>query len=87
MSESQRDKADQTVRSFLRRAQKSVAPVSGDTLLYSEGIGLDSLSTAELSAVLEDELGTDPFSQGELPQTVGEVLDFYGDADDAAALR
>jgi acyl carrier protein len=38
---------------------------------------LDSLETAELSATLEDELGSDPFSQGDMPRTVGEVLDFY----------
>ena len=39
---------------------------------------IDSLEAAELSAMLEDEFGTDPFSAGEeMPETVGEVLAFY----------
>jgi acyl carrier protein len=45
----------------------------------SEDLGLDSLELAELSAVLEDELGGDPFSEGILPDTVGELADFYDD--------
>ena len=32
---------------------------------------------AELSALLEDEHGRDPFSAGEMPQTVGEIEAFY----------
>ncbi len=46
--------------------------------LYGEGLGLDSLEAAELSAVLEDAFGTDPFSGGDrMPETVGEILGFY----------
>lgn len=68
------------VRDFLRRIKKD-ADASTSTELYADGIGLDSLETAELSALLEDEFGTDPFSTAaELPQTLGEVLDFYGPA-------
>ena len=52
--------------------------------MFADGIGLDSLETAELSAVLEDALGQDPFSTGDqMPQTIGEVLDFYGAPDGA----
>ena len=51
-----------------------------DTPLFGEGLGLDSLETAELSATLEDEVGTDPFSAGLMPETLGEILDFYEDA-------
>lgn len=40
-------------------------------------LGLDSLELAELSAVLEDELGRDPFSEGIVPDTVGELDDFF----------
>jgi acyl carrier protein len=43
----------------------------------SADLGLDSLELAELSAVLEDEFGRDPFSEGILPDTVGELADFY----------
>jgi acyl carrier protein len=37
----------------------------------------DSLELAELSAVLEDELGRDPFSEGIVPETVDELVAFY----------
>jgi acyl carrier protein len=45
----------------------------------SGDLGMDSLELAELSAVLEDELGSDPFSNGLLPRTVGDLLAFYRD--------
>jgi acyl carrier protein len=70
--------AEKTIRTFLVRANKD--PEAGpETALFADGLGLDSLETAELSALLEDDLGTDPFSVGELPQTISEILDFYGD--------
>jgi len=69
---------EQVIRAFLTRAKKSVDNLGPDTLLYGNGLGLDSLETAELSAVLEDQLGTDPYSSGEaMPQTVGDILRFY----------
>lgn len=77
--ESRRTLAEQTIRKFLVRANKD-PEVGTDTGLFAEGLGLDSLETAELSALLEDDLGTDPFSAGELPQTIAEILDFYGDS-------
>ena len=48
-----------------------------ETALFADGLGLDSLETAELSAILEDDHGSDPFNDGELPQTVGDILSFY----------
>jgi acyl carrier protein len=72
-----RSQVEGTIRSFLTRAKKRNKGIQLDTSLYSEGIGLDSLETAELSAVLEDELGKDPFSNGEMPQTVGDIVEFY----------
>ncbi len=71
------NKVERTIRSFLTRAKKKNNAIDLDTSLYAEGIGLDSLETAELSAVLEDELGTDPFSGGEMPETVGDIVAFY----------
>ena len=68
--------AQKTIKSFLRRLKRS-DNVDENTGLFAEGIGLDSLETAELSVLLEDELGHDPFSDGEMPQTVGEVMAFY----------
>jgi acyl carrier protein len=72
-----RNQVEGTVRSFLTRTKKRNKTVRLDTSLYSEGLGLDSLETAELSAVLEDELGSDPFSNGDLPETVGDLVEFY----------
>jgi acyl carrier protein len=40
-------------------------------------LGLDSLELAELSAVLEDELGRDPFSEGIIPETVAQLVEYY----------
>ena len=71
---------EQTIRTFLDRANKLPDELTPETSLYAEGIGLDSLETAELSATLEDEHGTDPFSSGPMPQTVGDILAFYAGA-------
>ncbi len=66
------------IREFLARVQKGQDGFTAETPLYGGGLGLDSLEAAELSALLEDEIGSDPFSSGdELPQTVGDVLAFY----------
>lgn len=45
---------------------------------FSEDLGMDSLELAELSAALEDELGSDPYSEGIIPDTVAELVGFYG---------
>jgi acyl carrier protein len=42
-----------------------------------EELGLESLDVAELSAILEDDLGRDPYSAGFLPHTVGEIIEWY----------
>lgn len=74
------ERVEQTIRAFLRRAKGAggdAVDFDRDTSLFADGIGLDSLSTAELSAMLEDDFGTDPFSAGQMPRTIGEILDFY----------
>ena len=65
-----------TIQSLLKRVKKErdVQLTSG---LFADGIGFDSLETAELSAMLEDEFGHDPFSSGEMPETVQDIVDFY----------
>jgi acyl carrier protein len=77
--ETRRSQAERTLLQFLVRANKE-AEVFDATALFADGLGLDSLETAELSSMLEDEVGSDPFSEGILPQTVGELLGFYDDA-------
>ena len=42
-----------------------------------DDLGLDSLDVAELSAILEDKLGKDPYNEGLNPQTVGEIISWY----------
>lgn len=56
-----------------------------DTPLYEEGIGLDSLGAATLSALLEEEFGTDPYTavieddeRDQFPQCLQDIYDFYG---------
>jgi acyl carrier protein len=74
------DAVQSTIESFILRA-KGLESVDLDAPLYTEeGIGLDSLETAELSATLEDEYGHDPYSNDLLPGTVREILDYYATA-------
>jgi acyl carrier protein len=42
-----------------------------------QDLELDSLELAELSSALEEELGSDPYTEGVIPETVGELLAFY----------
>lgn len=71
-----RDQATAILQAFLQRANKA-SVVDDTTSLHGEGLGLDSLELAELSAMLEDDLGGDPFSEGLMPDTVGELLAYY----------
>lgn len=71
------ERVEETIRSFLRREKNRDVDFDRQTPLFADGIALDSLGTAELSAVLEDDFGTDPFSAGQMPRTIGEILDFY----------
>ena len=75
-----RTDVEATLRAFLDRVGKPVAFLGDDLPLYAGGIGLDSLETAELSAMLEDNFGVDPFQSGDMPQTVGDVLGYYDGA-------
>lgn len=74
------DKVRAVIAQLLERAETPFAgELTADTPLYGDGLGLDSLATAELSAMLEDELGSDPFSHSDLvPETIGDILAFYG---------
>ncbi len=70
-----------TVVDFLTMTSKLPDGFTADTPLYADGAGLDSLETAELSATLEDVHGSDPYSTGEMPQTLGEIQAFYAAAE------
>lgn len=69
------------IQSLLERANKPGVDVTPETRIHGDGLSLDSLETAELSASLEDEFGADPFSAGQMPETVGDIVAFYAAAD------
>jgi acyl carrier protein len=73
------------IQSLLERSGKGDLPVAIDTAIHGDGLGLDSLETAELSAMLEDEFGTDPFGEGLMPETVADIVAFYTSADESGA--
>ena len=73
------------IQSLLERSGKEGLTVAMDTPIHGEGLGLDSLETAELSAMLEDEFGTDPFGEGLMPETVADIVAFYPSADESGA--
>jgi acyl carrier protein len=47
------------------------------TSLLVEDLALESLEMAEVSVALEDTYGTDPYSEGAVPRTVGDIVEFY----------
>ena len=51
-----------------------------ESALYDDGIGLDSLCVAELSAMLEKAYGKDPYTSKVMPQTVRDIVNFYNAA-------
>lgn len=66
----------ETVQRLLVARGVAGLEVRADSKLIAD-LGLDSLELAELSAVLEDEIGYDPFSEGILPDTLGELVGYY----------
>ena len=73
-----KDKALAVISAFLQRSGKGRDELPADLGLYGDGLELDSLEAAELSALLEDEFGSDPFSTGaKEPETIGDILAFY----------
>jgi acyl carrier protein len=73
------DTALAVISQFLQRADKTVDGLTEDMGLWGDGLKLDSLDAAELSAMLEDAFGSDPFSAGgEMPERVADILAFYG---------
>jgi acyl carrier protein len=65
-----------TIKSLLVRRGDGHLEIEASSTLTGD-LGLDSLELAELSAVLEDELGYDPFSDGVVPETVADLIAYY----------
>lgn len=64
------------LKAVIRTRKKKIVDITPDSNLYDD-LELDSLDIAELSVVLEDDLGSDPYSEGVEPKTVAEVIKFY----------
>jgi len=69
------------VKNVLKHKGLPDSDVEMSSVLYDGGLGLDSLSAAELSVALEKEFGKDPYTRGQLPQTVGEIAEFYAESE------
>ena len=75
---SDRERVVTLLNTLLARRKKPVAcEITMETALYTKGLDLDSLEAAELSAMLETELGRDPYTDGKLPETVGDIVTYY----------
>ena len=74
------DRVESVVREFVSRVKPEAGALTADTPLYADGAGLDSLEAAELSAVLEDEFGSDPFQGETMPETLSDIVSFYATA-------
>lgn len=69
----------EVIQEILRHQAFPETDVTPESPLYDDGVGLDSLCVAELSATLEKNYGKDPYTSGIMPQTVGDIIAFYGD--------
>lgn len=65
-----------TIRTLIKRRGAEPPEITTESRLAPD-LDLDSLELAELSAALEDEMGSDPYSEGIVPSTVGELVAFY----------
>ena len=67
------------IKTILKNQAMLEAKVELSSELYDDGIGLDSLCVAELSAMLEKAYGSDPYTSKIMPRTVNDIVSFYGD--------
>lgn len=68
------------IKTILKHQAMRETEVELSSELYDDGIGLDSLCVAELSAMLEKAYGSDPYTSNVMPRTVGDIVSFYGNA-------
>lgn len=67
----------EAINDLLGRREGAPIEVSLDSDLLGD-LQLDSLERAELSSMLEDRLGSDPYNEGFEPVTVRELIAYYG---------
>ena len=76
-----RDTIVDEMKRIATEQKKMLGPLDDDAPLMT--CGLDSLGFAVLVARLEEQLGTDPFSEADevaLPVTIGDLVHFYEQA-------
>lgn len=64
------------IRELISRRGEEAPEITPESAIAAD-LDLDSLELAELSAALEDELGRDPYSDGIVPRTVGDLQAYY----------
>ena len=69
----------QIIKTILENQALPETEVALSSELYDDGIGLDSLCVAELSAMLEKNYGRDPYTSGAMPRTVEDIVAFYSE--------
>jgi acyl carrier protein len=67
---------NEAILMLVQRRSPAETEIRRESALQDD-LGLESLDLAELSVILEDELGKDPYSEGLVPLTVGDILTFY----------
>jgi acyl carrier protein len=65
------------IKTVLEQKQESTKIKADKELSLTQDLGFNSLDLAQFSALLEDTFGVDPYTEGEVPQTLKEVVSYY----------
>lgn len=65
------------IRKLLQEQGRNDIDITDEAFIQDEGLGFDSLTVAEFSAKLEEQLGRDPYTEGQYPARVRDLLGFY----------
>ncbi|AEG91571.1 phosphopantetheine-binding protein [Ramlibacter tataouinensis] len=74
---SNRDVIYQIIHKLLEEQGRQDIGITDESFIQDEDLGFDSLTVAEFSANLEQQFGRDPYTQGQYPARVRDLLDFY----------
>ncbi len=74
---STRDVIYQIIHKLLEEQGRQDTGITDESFIQDQGLGFDSLTVAEFSANLEQQLGRDPYTEGQYPTRVRDLLNFY----------